>query len=80
MQSDCGHIQDDITMSNEPPNEGPLENHHNVARHCGAQVISETSGRPTAAAFRIGDDEDYLSVNWLEYFHKRNFDIALIGV
>lgn len=67
-------------MSDKPSNEGLLADHHNVARHCGARVISEYSGLPTAAAFKIRSNEEYLSVNWLEYFHKGDFDIALIGV
>ena len=80
MPSDCGHTQDDVAMSVNPPNEGTLSDHHNVARHCGEQAISEFNGLPKAAAFKLRDDETYLSVNWLECFHEHNFDIALIGI
>ena len=67
-------------MSVNPPNKETLGDHHNVSRYCGEQAISEITGMPNAAAFKLRDDETYLSVDWLEYFHERNFDIALIGV
>lgn len=67
-------------MSDDPPNEGPLGNQHNVVRHCGERAISESSGLPKSAAFKMRDDEDYLSVNWLECFHEFDPDIALIGI
>ena len=67
-------------MSDYPPNEGPLEDRHNVVRYCGEQAISESSGLPKSAAFKIRDNEDYLSVNWLECLHEFDPDIALIGI
>ena len=63
-----------------PPNEGPLEDRHNVARYCGEQALHKQSSLPKTAAFKLRDDEEYLSVNWLECFHERGFEIALIGI
>ena len=78
--SDLGHTQDDVAMSVNPLNKETLSDHHNVARHCPKQRVSEITGLPKVAAFKLKSDESYLSVNWLEYFHEHNFDIALIGV
>lgn len=67
-------------MSDVPPDEGPLADSHNVARYCGKQAIGESDCLPKTAAFRVREGENYLSVNWLEYFHECDFDIALIGI
>lgn len=67
-------------MSEDPSDGEPLADRHNVTRYCGKQAISEFSGRPTSAAFKIRDGEDYLSVNWLECFHESDFAVALMGV
>ena len=62
------------------PFDEKLLDHHNVSRYCGAMAINESNGCPNAAAFRLRDGENYLSVNWLECFCEHNFDIALIGI
>ena len=42
------------------------EDHH-VARYCKPSAIGD-DGLPLAIAFELRDGEDYLSVNWLEFF------------
>ena len=47
-----------------------------VARYCKPSTV-DGNGLPTAAAFKPRNIEQYLSVNWLEYFETR--DVA-VGV
>ena len=48
----------------------PLPDVDHLARYCKPSTIDE-SGQPMASAFAIRHGEDYLSVNWLEYFDSR---------
>lgn len=42
-----------------------------VARHCSAMRI-KTNGTPLPAAFQLRKNEQFLSVNWIEYFGRAN--------
>lgn len=57
-------------------NKSPLDDHHNVARYYGLRSIGD-NGLPTQTAFRLRNGEGFLSVNWLEYFHLHDKDVAL---
>ena len=52
---------------------------HTVARYCRKRDIAE-DGIPMEGAFRLRENERYLSTNWLEYFHRadRSFQIACV--
>ncbi len=50
------------------------ENHH-VSRYCKPRFIDD--GLPIAEAFALRDKEEYLSVNWLEYFDTLNLTQAV---
>lgn len=54
----------------------PQSNH--VSRYCAPKSAPE--GEPTGASFIMKPEEEYLSVNWLEYFGNigRNAQIAQI--
>jgi hypothetical protein len=43
-----------------------IPDEHHVARICPGSKIS--NGKPTGAAFQLRDGEEYVSVNWIEYF------------
>ena len=45
----------------------PLPNDSRVSRYCRPTSIGE-DGLPLWTAFELRENEDYLSVNWLEYF------------
>ena len=45
----------------------PLPDEHHFSRYCKPTAVGR-DGLPTAAAFEIRPGEEYLSVNWLEYF------------
>ena len=47
-----------------------------VARYCKPSTIDD-AGLPMATAFKPRKDEQYLSVNWLEYFGTRVTSIAV---
>ncbi len=56
----------------------PLPPDHHISRYCrGASV---ENGEPTAASFMLRGNEDYLSVNWLEFLGlgDRDSEIAEI--
>ena len=42
----------------------PIPPDHHVSRYCGGASI--LNGEITGASFRLRDDDEYLSVNWLE--------------
>ena len=44
----------------------PLPDADHVARYCRPSTVA--GGMPTTGAFTLRAEEDYLSVNWLEYF------------
>lgn len=43
----------------------PLPDEHHVARYCKPSSVED--GLPSAEAFTLKKDDEYLSVNWLEY-------------
>ena len=54
------------------------ENHH-VLRYCKPSSIGE-DGLPLSTAFELRDREDYLSVNWLEFFETQYLSQAVNSV
>ena len=50
-----------------------------VARHCRPRVVLP-DGRPARAAFMLRPGEEYLSANWLEYFHQSDRAVQIDGV
>jgi hypothetical protein len=56
----------------------PARDH--IARYCSSKKISEKDGSVQASAFMLRSDENYLSVNWLEYLNcpDRRSEIAEI--
>ena len=53
-----------------------IPDNNNVARYCSPRTINEDN-MPTTSAFSIRDGEEYLSVNWLEYFGKLNMSESI---
>lgn len=49
----------------------PLPDADNFCRHCLPTDIDPETGKPDGTAFRLRRREEYLSVNWLEYFGVR---------
>lgn len=47
----------------------PVPPSDHVSRYCPFTTISEDGRRVQAAAFMLGDTNDYLSVNWLEFLN-----------
>lgn len=52
-----------------------LPDNDNVSRHCKGSLLNE-DGEATSAAFklRLDQNENYLSVNWLEYFGSADIE------
>ena len=55
-----------------------LDSEDNVARYCAPRKIVE--GMPSFEAFLLRDGEDFLSTNWLEYFHVSDRQLQMLGV
>ena len=53
----------------------PLPDADHVARYCRPLTVAQ--GMPTTGAFTLRAGEDYLSVNWLEYFGAANVEAAV---
>ena len=53
----------------------PPDDDH-LSRYCKPTAVGR-DGLPTAAAFELRPNEDYLSVNWLEYLDSRNLAAAV---
>ena len=53
----------------------PLPDEHHVARYC--KPSSLVDGLPLPKAFELRKDEEYLSVNWLEYFGESDLNAAV---
>ncbi len=51
------------------------EDHH-ISRYCKPSAVGD-NGLPLAAAFELRDGEDYLSVNWLEFFETSDLSQAI---
>ena len=65
-------------MSLASAQRGRLLGHHHVARHCRARDM--VNGVPQENAFRLRPGEEYLSTNWLEYFHDTARQSQISGV
>ena len=52
---------------------------HHVARHCRPRDFS-AKGLLLDSAFELRPGEEYLSTNWLEYFHDAHRLIQIVGV
>ena len=48
-----------------------LPNQDYISRYCSPRTLLE-DGQPSAASFMLRTDEEFLSVNWLEYFDLSN--------
>ena len=55
----------------------PLE--HHIARHCRPRDFGAT-GLLLDSAFELRPGEEYLSTNWLEYFHDSYRLLQIVGV
>lgn len=44
----------------------PLPDRDHISRYCKPKTAPD--GQPTGASFMLGRNDDFLSVNWLEYF------------
>ena len=53
----------------------PLPDEHDVARYCKPSSVED--GLPSAEAFTLKQDKEYLSVNWLEYFNAPDLTAAV---
>lgn len=53
----------------------PADGDH-LSRYCKPTAVGR-DGLPTTAAFEMRENEEYLSVNWLEYFGSRDLDAAV---
>ena len=53
-----------------------LPDEHHVSRYCRPTAVGR-DGLPTAAAFEMKPGEEYLSVNWLEYFETPDLGAAV---
>lgn len=56
----------------------PIPDSDHVSRYCNPSRVQ--GGQPLAAAFDVRTGEDYLSVNWLEFFRLPNQAQALSEV
>ena len=56
-----------------------LPHSNNVARYCRRRDIG-TDGTPLETAFYLRNGEEYLSTNWLEYFHESERHTQTRGV
>lgn len=57
----------------------PLPDEDHVARYCKPSTV-DGHGIPLSAAFRLKQNEEYLSVNWLEYFGASELSGAVEGI
>lgn len=53
-----------------------IDEDHHVSRYCKPSAIGD-DGLPLASAFELRDGEDYLSVNWLEFFKTSDLSQAI---
>ena len=54
----------------------PLPDGDHVSRYCRSSAVDER-GLPLSAAFLPKQGEEYLSVNWLEYFRALDLTVAV---
>ena len=55
-----------------------LSGHNHIARFCRRRDIAE--GIVARSAFLLRPDEEYLSTNWMEYFHDSDRQSQIAGV
>ena len=48
-----------------------------VSRYCKPSAVDDNTLMPMAAAFELREDEEYLSVNWIECFEELNLIAAI---
>ena len=65
-------------MATEPQTSLELLPEHNLARYCRPRTVSGAILSPDAFLPRVG--EQFLSTNWLEYFHKSDRRVQISGV
>lgn len=53
----------------------PIPNEHHVSRYCKPSTVE--GDIVMASAFQLKPDEEYLSVNWLEYFGLQDVEQAI---
>ncbi len=56
-----------------------LPDEAHLSRYCRPTAVG-LDGLPLAAAFQLKAGEDYLSVNWLEYFRTPDLETAVVRV
>ena len=66
-------------MVQRPIGRRQLPNSHHVARHCRRRDLMD-DGSLSATAFRLRPGEEYLSTNWLEFFHNSDRQLQMTGV
>ena len=54
-----------------------LPEEHHISRYCSPSSINKFHGLPTAAAFMLRKTDDFLSVNWLDYFNKGDINLSI---
>ncbi|MDI2593106.1 hypothetical protein POF45_16965 [Pseudomonas sp. 681] len=57
-----------------------LPNVDSVVRLCGGSHLDPDTGSPGPGAFMLREGENYLSVNWLEYFQQYSHEDRLLEV
>ena len=68
-----------VHMVQGQPGRHELAPSQHVARYCRPRAVRE-DGTLAPAAFRLRPGEEYLSTNWLEYFHDSHRLIQIVGV
>ena len=53
-----------------------IEDEHHVSRYC-SPITVDRNGRPMATAFALRNEEESLSVNWIEYFKGLSTEQAI---
>ena len=56
-----------------------LPDEAHISRYCRPSAVGQ-DGLPLAAAFQLKEGEDYLSVNWLEYYRTPDLKTAVARV
>ena len=54
----------------------PLPDDDHASRYCKPTAVGD-DGLPMASAFALRNEENYLSINWLEYFGEPNLSDAV---
>jgi hypothetical protein len=55
-----------------------LPDQDHISRYCAPKTLAD--GHPTGASFMLRQDEEYLSVNWLEYFGDIGMDAQINNI